>query len=119
MVDAVEKRIVVVDVPGTATTEQAEHLLNAAFAQGYYVLAIHPGEDGGARAFFNKRTRTEPSEIPKPRRNIDGREADALGIIRNNPTASISELIGMFKTAGFARGRNWVSERRREIQRGA
>jgi hypothetical protein len=109
------KRIVVVDVPKTCTAEKAEEMLNAACEQGYYVFAIHPGEGGGSRAFFNLRTRLEPGEVPKPRRDVDGREADAIAIIKANPARSITQLLGLFKQAGIKRGHNWVSIKRREI----
>jgi hypothetical protein len=55
-------RIKVVDVPATATAEEAERLLNAPYADGYYSdkLIITGLPDGiGARAFYKLRVKPE------------------------------------------------------------
>jgi hypothetical protein len=55
-------RIKIVDVPATATGEEAERLLNAPYAEGYYSdKLVFPGlpEGIGARAFFKLRVKPE------------------------------------------------------------
>lgn len=54
------KRILVVDVPSDATAEQTEELLNAPYAQGYYLDKLTFGWPGaGARGFFRLRAKPE------------------------------------------------------------
>jgi hypothetical protein len=56
-------RILVVDIPVTASAEEATKLLNAPYEDGYYsdrlVLSGLP-EGVGTRAFFRLRTKPEP-----------------------------------------------------------
>ena len=55
-----DKRILVVDVPESATAEEAEQLLNAPYANGYYLdklTFVWPGI--GARGFYRLRSRPE------------------------------------------------------------
>ncbi len=104
-----QKRIAVVDVPGTATAEEAEQLLNAACDRGYYVLSIVPGLTG-VRAFLGKR------RDPKLRgKQTDGRHGEAMAIIKAHPRDSIRKLVGRLAAVGIKRGRTWVSEKRMEL----
>src|SRR5579872_7189061 len=109
------KRILVVDVPAQATAETAERLLNEACEQGYYILAIHTQEGGGARAFFNLRTRLDRAGAPRALGNRDGKEDAALEIIRMHPGDTIAGILGRLRAAGIQRGRNWVSQKRRGL----
>jgi hypothetical protein len=74
-----EKRILVIDIPATATAEETEHLLNEPYERGFYLFrmvslwsdpgkTIHEGSIGGAiqyhvfageRAFFRVRAHPE------------------------------------------------------------
>ena len=106
------KQILVVDVPAASTAEEAERLLNAVCERGYYVLAILPGERGGAHAYFNRR---RPIPIAPPRGNRDGKADAAIDIIKANPDKSLSQTVELLKAAGIKRGINWVSTKRREL----
>jgi hypothetical protein len=107
-----KKRIRVVDVPSGATAETAENLLNAV-CEDYYVMAIHPGDDGGARAFFNLRTRHLSGEDrPLFRGNKDGKEETALSIIREHVEESCTKLEQRLAEAGIKRSVNWIGKKR-------
>ena len=51
----------------------------------------------------------------KPMGNVDGREADAIAIIRANLTLSLSNLVLKLKDSGIARKKTWVSQKRCEL----
>ena len=110
------RQILVADVPADATAEEAEALLNAVCDRGYYVLAITPGLNGGARGFFGRRR--EPKSASRLR-NRDGREAEALDIIRRWSDESCRVLQKRLGAAGIKRGHSWVSEKRALIRGGA
>ena len=47
--------------------------------------------------------------------NRDGREKEALAIIREYPCDSSRELVERLEEVGIKRGRNWVCEKRRQL----
>jgi hypothetical protein len=58
-------RIRVIDIPTTATADEAERLLNEPYAEGYYSdkLVLNGLPEGiGARAFFRLRVKPERFE---------------------------------------------------------
>jgi hypothetical protein len=58
-------RIRVVDIPATATAEEAERLLNEPYAEGYYsdkLVLVGLPEGTGARAFYRLRIKPERHE---------------------------------------------------------
>lgn len=58
-----KKIILVIDVPASATAEEAEQILNKPFEEGYYLERLQPkGGDLSARAFFKLRTKTAAKE---------------------------------------------------------
>jgi hypothetical protein len=57
---ASDKKILVVDVPESATTEEAEQLLNAPYDRNYYLDKLTFTWAGiGARAFYRLRSKPE------------------------------------------------------------
>ena len=55
-----QKRILVVDIPEEATTEEAEQLLNQPYVDGYYLDKLTFTWTGiGARGFFRLRVKPE------------------------------------------------------------
>lgn len=56
------KQIIAIDVPPTATAEEAEAALNEPCETGYYVLTISPLLHGGVRAYFGKRREPKAPE---------------------------------------------------------
>ena len=53
-------KILVIDIPETATAEQAQQLLNEPYAGGYYLDKLTFNWSGiGARAFFRLRAKVE------------------------------------------------------------
>lgn len=68
---------------------------------------------------------TKPGEPVKlnsksvgPRGNADGKEAEALQIIKDNPALSLSTLVRKLADAGIERSKSWVSDKRYEIHGG-
>jgi hypothetical protein len=108
-----KKRILVVDVPGDATAETAAHLLNEACERGYYVMAIHPGDNGGARAFFNLR-RADFAE--RSHTNVDGKDAAARAYIKAHVTDTVNALLSGLADLGITRKRTWVTNVRLEVR---
>lgn len=107
-----KKHIVVIDIPSTSTAEEAAEMLNAVCDRGYYMRMVTPGLDGGAaRAYFASRAQPEQKE-PKPIRNTDGKDDDALAIIRAHIGDPISHLVRRLQAVGIKRGKTWVADAR-------
>ena len=56
---------------------------------------------------------------PRDRSNRDGRESEALAIIKAAPHDSIRELVERLRDAGIHRSKDWVCIKRRQIRREA
>jgi hypothetical protein len=108
------KQIVVVDVPAGITASEAEQLLNDACQPGYYLRAVTPLANGDSRAFFALRIQPEQKEH-RPLSNIDGKEDEALAIIRAHSDDSIFSIVQRLQAVGIKRGKNWVSWKRQEM----
>jgi hypothetical protein len=47
--------------------------------------------------------------------NVDGREEEAVEVIRNNPKLSLKKLGQLMTTLGIRRGKTWISDKRAEM----
>jgi len=54
-----KKMLRIVEVPVGATAEEAETILNAPFAEGYYYVQTIAAESAGLRALYKLRTKPE------------------------------------------------------------
>jgi hypothetical protein len=106
-----KKSVLVVDVPGTLTADEAEQLLNDACKPGYYPRAIVPGLDGSSRAYFALRVQSDSKES-HPRRDADGKESEAISIIRAHVNESASRLERRLASSGIKRSQNWIGKKR-------
>jgi hypothetical protein len=107
------KKILIVDIPASASAEETERLLTEPLEQGYYLKIIFPWPGVGARAVYPLLAKRETTDTP-----MDGHEEEALQIIRNNPTLSIRALVLKLRAAGIARGKTWVGEKRYDLLSG-
>jgi hypothetical protein len=105
-----DKQIVVIDIPADATTEDAELAMTAEYERDYYAVAAIPWGNFGARFFFVKRREQAKSVNGMPP-NDDGREDEAVALLRAHPDTAVMELVMRLREAGIYRGRNWVSGR--------
>jgi hypothetical protein len=105
-----QKKILVVDIPASASAEEAERLLTEPLEQGYYLKNVFPWPGLGARAVYPLLAKRETTDKP-----VDGHEEDALQIIRNNPTLSIRALVLKLRIAGIERSKTWVGDKRFEL----
>lgn len=102
------KMIRVLDLPVGASAEAAERALHDVCGEGFYLMAVYPlGTAGAFRAFYKRRS-------VKPVRDADGKEAEALAIIKANPDMPIRKLAELLRQRGIRRGKSWVSEHRAE-----
>lgn len=113
----------VVDVPPSATEDQARKLLNRPCEENRYMLVqvvILP--DGTQRAIYRMLARAldmKPGERALLCRfggNRDGKEDAARALIEANRSKSLREIVNMLKQAGIKRGKTWVSEARMATQ---
>lgn len=105
----------VIDIPNSTSAEEAASFLNALYAEGFYLHSVVPYGDR-MRAIFKILKSETARRNPKQRGNTDGREADALTIIRDHPRDSIRVLLARLGRAGIKRGKNWVSEKRLSLR---
>jgi hypothetical protein len=80
------------------------------------------GEDGFflvnvvGRLAFLRTTVTQPKQKEsKPLSNVDGKENEALDIIKAHMGDSIFNLVQRLNAVGIKRGKNWVCWKRREL----
>lgn len=100
----------VVDLSTDTSQEEAERLLNAPYAAGYYLERLIPDWSDAvkARAVYRKRKREEQTAPP------DSDSADAL--LRAHPKMSVRELQNLLNAHGVKRSRGWVHKQRTRIQ---
>jgi 3-deoxy-D-arabino-heptulosonate 7-phosphate (DAHP) synthase len=110
------KQILIVDIPEAASAEAIECLLAEPYEQGYFLKNIFPWPGIGARAFYSRWAKPVASGKPAGNpSNTDGREAEAIQIIRANPESTLRELVVKLKAVGIERGRSWVGDKRNDL----
>ena len=100
-----EPRALVIDIPETATSEDATRALNAP-GEDFFLVQVLPIA-GGHRAYLR---RYKPPYTPsgKQRADADGKEAAALAIIRDNAGLPLRTIVDKLADAGITRGKDWV-----------
>lgn len=114
------KRILVVDIPTDATAEQAEALLNAPYADGYSLdQSLWSGPGIGARVIFRLRASLVKGDSKSWCRvragDEDGRGAEAVQVIKENPDLSHAKVAAKLRGLGIQRSRTWVGNKRFDI----
>jgi hypothetical protein len=103
----------VVDIQVGASAEEAERLLNEPYSDGFYLMQVYPVEGAAHRAFFKHRVLKQ--NIPV--RNRDGKEAEALAIIKANAHLPQRRIVELLDRAGIRRGLSWVNRKMIEMMR--
>ena len=65
--------------------------------------------------FLRTTVTQKKTEQSRPLRNADGKEDEALAIIRAHRSDSTFNLVERLKAAGIQRGKSWVSWKRKEM----
>ena len=113
------KRFLIIDMPAGISPEDAERLLNEPYEQGYYLRSIVPWPGVGARAVYQLlaklMTDDEATEPAGPKADADGREEEAIQVIRAHPDFSLRDIVVKLEEAGIKRSRSWVGEKRLKL----
>jgi hypothetical protein len=105
--------IEVVDVPPGTSEADARELFNRPCTENTYMLVqVLQMADGTQRAIYRLLARALDT---KPETQPEGREEEALAIIRAHPRDSLTHLMARLKAAGITRGHSWVSCKRTMI----
>jgi hypothetical protein len=110
-----KRPIVVVDVPAGIAADETAQMLNDVCKRGYELRAVTATSDGHSRAFLSICVQPE-QRIHGRGRDADGKESEALTIIRAHMDDSVFRLIQRLKDAGIKRGKNWVGWKRQELR---
>ena len=107
--------IEVVDVPPGASEDEARALLNRPCEVNRYMLVqVLPLPAGGCRAFY-RLVSSAYDKKPGERgasANRDGKETEALQIIRDHVAESCTKLEQRLADAGIKRSVNWIGKKR-------
>jgi hypothetical protein len=110
-----EKLVLVLDIPVDTTADEAERLLNVNCEAGFYIAAIVPWPGVGARAFL-KRYAAKGAPTKPPVNGRNGKQAEAVQYIKDNPDMTLRALAAGLQTIGFKRGPAWCHNKRVELR---
>lgn len=65
-----------------------------------------------APAYYRVFAHREETTPPKVTSNVDGREAEALKVIRDNPALSQKRIVDKLRAMGIQRSMSWVGNKR-------
>ena len=112
----------VVDIPPSATEDQARTLLNRPCEENRYMLVqVVTLPDGTQRAIYRILARAldmNPEEralLCRFSANRDGKDEAAIAVIKGNPKMSSRELEEQLKALGIKRSKDWCARKRREL----
>lgn len=110
--DGEKRMFIVVEVPLTASAREIEDAMNAPYANGYCLDRIIASEGVAVRALYRRRATVPQLGHPS---NLDGKEAEALDCIRNNPKLSARKMSEMLTQHGIRRGHTWICRKKAEM----
>jgi hypothetical protein len=103
-----EPGIVVIDVPDSASTDEAVLALNAP-GDSYFLVQVLP-VIGGHRAYL-RRYKQMPTKVETAKDNAHSvSDTTAMSILRANRDKSVRTIVSVLDAAGIKRGRQWVCD---------
>jgi hypothetical protein len=98
-----KKKLIIISAPANFTDEALEYVLNAPYADGYYLDRIVDARDGEIRALYRLRVKSE-SEV-----------GIAAEFVRANPNLTVKQTIAGLAAKGITRGSDWVTKQKRDL----